>query len=72
MEGAFFFSQKNTEEQNTQHSTEGLRHTDITEPYSHRGLTPSPSPNGEGSDYRGYPCMSSVGLTVHLLPLAGQ
>ena len=34
-EGAFFFSQKNTEEQNTQHSTEALRPADITELYSH-------------------------------------
>ena len=33
--GAFSFSQKNTEEQNTQHSTEALRPADITEPYSH-------------------------------------
>ena len=33
--GAFYFSQKNTDEQNTQHSTEALRPADITEPYSH-------------------------------------
>ena len=36
LSSAFFFSQKNTEEQNTQHSTEGLRHTENTERYCQR------------------------------------
>ena len=32
-----------------------IKSTDFTEPYSHRSLTPSPSPNGEGSDHRDTP-----------------
>ena len=33
-EGAYFFSQNNTDEQNTQHFTEPLRAAELTEPYS--------------------------------------
>ena len=53
--GAFYFSQKNTEEQNTQHSTETLSQPITQNPTPIRGLTPSPSPNGEGSDHRDTP-----------------
>ena len=51
----FYFSQKNTEEQNTQHSTETLSQPISQNLTANRGLTPSSSPNGEGSDHRGYP-----------------
>ena len=33
-EGAYFFLQNNTDEQNTQHFTEPLRAAELTEPYS--------------------------------------
>ena len=57
-EGAFYFSQIYTEEQNTQHSTETLSQPISQNVTANRGLTPSPSPNGEGSDYRGYPYLA--------------
>ena len=53
--GAFYFSQKDTEEQNTQHPTETLSQPISQNVTANRGLTPSPSPNGEGSDYRDTP-----------------
>ena len=67
--GPFFLSQKNTEEQNTQRSTETLSQPitqtlqpslavtlcDLCMPKAFCSLTPSPSPNGEGSDYRDTP-----------------
>ena len=60
--GAFYFSQKNTEEQNTQAFTETLSQpisqnltANIHHPTPIRSLTPSPSPNGEGSDHRNTP-----------------
>ena len=53
--GAFYFSQKNTEEQNTQHSTETLSQPISQNLTANRGLTPSPSPNEEGSDHRDTP-----------------
>jgi len=54
-EGAYFFSQKNTEEQNTQWPTETLSQP-ITQTLTAKwSLTPSPSPNGEGSDHRDTP-----------------
>ena len=54
-EGAFFFSQKNTDEQNTQGFTETLSQPISQSLTANRSLTPSPSPNGEGSDYRDTP-----------------
>ena len=51
----FFLSQKNTEEQNTQHSTETLSQPISQNLTANRSLTPSPSPNGEGSDHRDTP-----------------
>ena len=56
--GAYYFSQKDTEEQNTQHSTETLSQPISQNVTANRGLTPIPSPNGEGSDYRGYPYLA--------------
>ena len=56
--GMFYFSQKNTEEQNTQRLTETLSQPISQNVTTNRGLTPSPSPNGEGSDYRGYPYLA--------------
>ena len=53
--GPFFLSQKNTEEQNTQHSTETLSQPITQNLTANRSLTPSPSPNGEGSDHRDTP-----------------
>ena len=53
--GPFFLSQKNTEEQNTQRPTETLSQPISQNLTTKRGLTPSPSPNGEGSDYRETP-----------------
>ena len=50
-----FFSRKNTEEQNTQRFTETLSQPISQNVTVNRGLTPGPSPNGEGSDHRGYP-----------------
>ena len=61
-EGHFFFSQRTflflTElHRRTEHTSfhRDIKSTDITERYSHRSLTPSPSPNGEGSSMWGYP-----------------
>ena len=51
----FFFSQKNTEEQNTQHSTETLSQPISQNLTANRGLTPGPSPNEETSDHRDTP-----------------
>ena len=41
--GAFYFSQKNTEEQNTQSFTETLSQPNSQNVTANRGLTPSPS-----------------------------
>ena len=51
----FFFSQKNTDEQNTQSFTETLSQPISQNVTANRSLTPSPSPNGEGSDHRDTP-----------------
>ena len=53
--GAFYFSQIYTEEQNTQRPTETLSQPISQSVSANRGLTPSPSPNGEGSDHRDTP-----------------
>ena len=53
--GAFSFSQKNTEEQNTRYFTETLSQPISQNLTANRSLTPSPSPNGEGSDHRDTP-----------------
>ena len=50
-----FLSQKITEEQNTQGFTETLSQPITQNVTANRGLTPSPSPNGEGSDYQDTP-----------------
>ena len=55
IEGAFYFSQKNTEEQISQSFTETLSQPISQNLTANRGLTPSPSPNGEGSDHRDTP-----------------
>jgi len=55
IEGAFYFSQKNTDEQNTQSFTETLSQPISQNVTANRSLTPSPSPNGEGSDHRDTP-----------------
>ena len=44
-----------TDEQNTQHSTETLSQPISQNLTANRSLTPSPSPNGEGSDRRDTP-----------------
>ena len=54
------FLTDNTEEQNTLMPTETLSQPITQNITTKRGLTPSPSPNGEGSDHWGYPYMSSV------------
>ena len=54
-EGTFSFSQIYTEEKNTQNPTETLSQPITQNVTANRGLTPSPSPNGEGSDYRDTP-----------------
>jgi len=51
----FFLSQKNTDEQNTQGFTETLNQPITQNITANRGLTPSPSPNGEGSNHRDTP-----------------
>ena len=51
----FFFSQNYTEEQNTQGFTETLSQPKTQSVTANRSLTPSPSPNGEGSDHRDTP-----------------
>ena len=60
--GPFFLSRRiflslTAEHRRTEHTNvhRDIKSTDYTEHYSHRGLTPSPSPNGEGSDYRDTP-----------------
>jgi len=53
--GAFYFSQKNTEEQNTQSFTETLSQPITQNLTTKRDLTPNPSPNGERSDHRDTP-----------------
>ena len=50
-----FLSQKITEEQNTQGFTETLSQPITQSVTANRSLTPSPSPNGEGSDHRDTP-----------------
>ena len=55
MEGAFYFSQKNTEEQISQRCTETLSQPISQNLTATESLTPSPSPNGEGSDHRDTP-----------------
>ena len=57
---AFFFSQKNTDEQNTRYFTETLSQPISQNLTANRGLTPSPSPNGEGSDHRVTPIYSPI------------
>ena len=53
--GAFSLSQIYTEEQKTQRPTETLSQPISQNVTANRGLTPSPSPNGEGSDHRDTP-----------------
>ncbi len=72
---AFFFSQKNTDEQNTRYFTETLSQPISQNLTANRGLTPSPSPNGEGSDHRVTPIYSPilsspVWVTSHTSPLS--
>ena len=67
----FFFSQKNTDEQNTQSFTETLSQPISQNVTANRSLTPSPSPNGEGSDHRGYPSFATcVEMGISTLPSA--
>ena len=54
-EGPYFLSQKYTEKQNTQVFTEILSQPIPQNVTANRSLTPSPSPNGEGSDHRDTP-----------------
>ena len=73
--GAFYFSQKNTDEQNTRYFTETLSQPISQNLTANRGLTPSPSPNGEGSDHRVTPIYSPilsspVWVTSHTTPLS--
>ena len=49
------FLTENTDEQNTQRPTETLSQPITQSVTANRGLTPSPSPNGEGSDHRDTP-----------------
>ena len=51
----FYFSQKNTEEQNTQSFTETLSQPNSQNVTANRSLTPNPSPNEETSDHRDTP-----------------
>ena len=53
--GAFYFSQIYTDEQNTQRPTETLSQPITQNVTATESLTPSPSPNGEGSEYRDTP-----------------
>ena len=55
MEGTFYFSQIYTDEQNTQRFTETLSQPISQNLTATESLTPSPSPNGEGSDHRDTP-----------------
>ena len=67
--GVFFFSQKNTDEQNTQSFTETLSQPISQNVTANRSLTPSPSPIGEGSDHRGYPSFATcVEMGISTLP----
>ena len=52
---AFYFSQKNIDEQNTRYFTETLSQPITQNLTANISLTPSPSPNGEGSDHRDTP-----------------
>ena len=73
-EGPFFLSQKNTDEQNTQRFTETLSQPISQSVTANRGLPPSPSPNGEGSDHRGYPYYAAcvvMGVCHWLVPSIG-
>ena len=54
-EGAYFFLTEHTDEQNTQSFTETLSQPISQNLTANRSLTPSPSPNGEGSDHRDTP-----------------
>ena len=56
---ASYFSQSYTEGQNTQTFTETLSQPKTQSVTANRGLTPSSSPNGEGSDHRGYPSFAA-------------
>ena len=51
----FSLSQNYTDEQNTQSFTETLSQPITQNLTANRSLTPSPSPNGEGSDHRDTP-----------------
>ena len=53
--GAFYFSQNNTDEQNTQSFTETLSQPITQNLTTKRDLTPGPSPNEETSDHRDTP-----------------
>ena len=55
IEGAFYFSQIYTDEQNTQSFTETLSQPISQNVTANRSLPPSPSPNGEGSNHRDTP-----------------
>ena len=69
IEGAFYFSQIYTDEQNTQGFTETLSQPISQNVTANRSLTPSPSPNGEGSDHRGYPSFATcVEMGISTLP----
>ena len=71
IEGAFYFSQIYTDEQNTQSFTETLSQPISQNVTANRSLTPSPSPNGEGSDHRGYPSFAAcVKMGITTLPSA--
>ena len=66
---------EHTDEQNTQHSTETLSQPISQSVTANRSLTPSPSPNGEGSDHRDTPTYSPIlsspiGVTSHTTPLS--
>ena len=71
IEGAFYFSQIYTDEQNTQSFTETLSQPISQNVTANRSLTPSPSPIGEGSDHRGYPSFATcVEMGISTLPSA--
>ena len=71
-EGAYFFSQNNTDEQNTQHFTEPLRAAELTEHYSQQRPHPQPLSEWRGEWLPRYPYVSSRCLAAHLLSSAGQ
>ena len=75
IEGAFYFSQNNTDEQNTLHFTETLSQPISQNVTANRSLTPSPSPNGEGSNHRDTPtCPPNVQqpISYHQQPNRGN